>query len=191
MKNGDVKMTKTTRFSGAALPYIEAVTQGVIEQPIARLVRALNIEGVCGTRASCAGHGWPWVNERRPYVYFVCDLPWSLKLSQMVDELITSKKLVHYWVVEGRHVAEIGLCWTLRSSDARSFVKRRLLNQDFETLAQGIQSLSSEFQKGVVTSEKCVSKVAEDSQDYQSSESLGLGDFAKGIGIRAFGATLR
>lgn len=173
------------------MPYREAVTQGVIEQPIARLVRALNIEGVCGTRASCAGHGWPWVNERSPYVYFVCDLPWSLKLSQMVDELIASKKLVHYWLVEGRHVTEIGLCWTLRSSDARSFVKRRLLNQDFETLAQSIQLLSSEFQKGVIPSEERISEDAKDPQDYESSESLGLGDFAKGIGISTFGANVR
>ncbi len=184
-------MYKTTRFSVPVLPYRDAVTQGVIEQPIARLVRALNVDGLCGTRASCAGHGWPWVTEASPFVYFVCDMPLSLQLSQMVDELIASKKLNYYWLIEGRHVADIGLCWTLKPGDSRTFVKRRLLNQDFETLAQGIQSLSSEFNQGVVTSEERVSKVAKDSQDYQSSESLGLGDFSKGIGIRAFGAVLR
>jgi hypothetical protein len=183
-------MYKTTRFNVQVFPYLEAVAQGVIESPIADLVESLNIKGICGTRASCAGHGWPWVTEYRPLVAFVCDMPFSLELSKMVDELTVSDKLAHCWLIEGCHLAGIGLSWRLKLGDARSFLKRRLLNQDFETLAQSIRLLGAEFQQRIVATDIDVTEEAEYHKNHQSSEPLGFHDFSKGIGILAFGATM-
>lgn len=177
-----------SRIQVPCYPYKDAAAQGLIEADIADLTDALNIDCICGTRACCAGHGWPWVTARSPFVLFVSDMPWSFEISQLVRELIASNKLTYYWIVRGEHVQDSGLSWVLQLEDSRSFIRRRLVNQDFETLAKAIRLLGAEFQQRVIPREKCVSKDTENSQNYQSSESFGLGDFSKGIGIQTFGA---
>lgn len=181
-------MKTKSRIQVPCFSYKEAAAQGLIETEIATLTESLNIDGICGTRACCAGHGWPWVTARSPFVLFVSDMPWSFEISRLVDELLVSNKLVYFWSVRGEHVKDLGLSWALELKDTRSFIKRRLVNQDFETLAQAIRLLGSEFQHRVIASDIGVSKKGKDAQNHQVMKPRRFHDFSKGIGIQTFGA---
>lgn len=182
-------MKTKSRIRVLCYPYKEATAQGLIEAQIADLTEALNIDGICGTRACCAGHGWPWITVQRPYVAFVCDMPWSCELSRLVDELLASNKLTYCWTVRGQHVKDFGLSWRFSIEDSRSFIKRRLINQDFETLAKAIRLLGAEFQQRVIASDIDVGKKGKDAKNHQVLKPRRFHDFSKGIGIQTFGAT--
>ena len=171
------------QFTGLPLPYAEAVKQRVIEVHVADLVEALNIDGICGTRASCAGHGWSWISHEVPFVYMVCDMQWSLRLAQTVESLTLSKKLNYCWILHGQHVSNIGLCWNLRISDSRLNRSRKKVNQDFANLACAVRLLATEFKQGIVLGDEAVGEEQHDKKNYKIGKPFGVVDFSQGIGI--------
>ncbi len=178
------------RYSGTVLPYMEALSEGVIEQPIAGLVESLNIAGVCGTRASCAGHGWPWVTLYRPFVSFACQMEWAAEISKLLASNIETKIFHHCWILTAHFLKDEGLLWALELSDSRSYLSHKKLGRDLLTLESQIRLLAAKFQQRVIASDERICEEGNDAQDNQVLKPLRFRDFSKGIGITTFGTTI-
>jgi hypothetical protein len=176
------------QYSGTALPYAEALKQDIIEMPIAALVKALNIDSVCGTRASCAGHGWTRISNEVPFVYMVCELEWSFAMAQTLDRLIRTKQLHYHWALEGFFVSDVGLCWDLRIADSRFFRYRKKIDKDFATFTHEVQQLAPKFQQRIVLGDETVGKEQHNDKDDHVGKPFGLHDFSQGVGVFAFRA---
>jgi hypothetical protein len=183
-------MQNFLKVSTRPFPYFEANTLGVIEAPIADLVNSLNIENVCGTRASCSGHPFFGIRTRQvPFVLFVSDTLWAMLVSKMLAEYIQlpDNPLNYYWTLRGEIVEDFGLSWCLSIQDGNHWLlSKAKLQKDFKTLQNDIDKLATEFQKRIVLSGIDVSQKDNNTQKYQKFEPSRLCDFSKGIGMLAF-----
>lgn len=183
-------MQNSLRVSTSPFPYLEANTLGAIEAPIADLVNSLNIENVCGTRASCSGHPFFRIRTRQvPFVLFVSDTLWAMLVSKMLAEYIQLpvNPLNYYWTLRGEIVEDVGLSWCLSIQDGNNWLlSKAKLQKDFKTLQNDIDKLATEFQKRIVLGGIDVSQKDDNTQKYQKFEPSRLCDFSKGIGMLAF-----
>ena len=179
-----------SKISAKQLPYLDAVKAGIIEEPIAGLVKALNIGGICGTRISCAGHPFfGFRTKEDPCVAFVSDTRWAMVISQMLEDYLYQpvNPLNYYWTLSGRIFEGVGLSWTLSIRDCNTLLlSKSKLASDFKVLQIDIDRLSTEFQERVVLGDVNVPKETDDTQNYQKFEPACLCDFSKGIGVSAF-----
>jgi hypothetical protein len=183
----------SSKISTKPLPYLDAVKTGAIEEPIAGLVKALNIDGICGTRVSCAGH--PFLGFRTievPCVVFVSDAHWAMAVSKILDEYIPLSVLNYYWTLSGHIVEGVGLSWDLSIRDSNTFfLSKSKLASDFKVLQSDIEKLAQKFQKRIVLGHVNVTQKQDNGNHDGYFETISVCDFSKGIGIFAFHAPWR
>ena len=120
---------------GRVRVYCEAARLGVIDAPIRDLVDAMNVPGVVETRASCAGHRWPFVAAvHTPFVMFTSDSRYALKLAILMhQDWCASHRYLHYhWDITAQFDDAGDFLFVLECRTRR--FRRGRLARDFRTL---------------------------------------------------------
>lgn len=127
---------------GRVREYREAARLGVIDAPIRDLVQAMNVPSVVETRASCAGHRWPFVAAvHTPFVMFKADSCYALKLAVLIhqDWCASNRYLHYYWDVTAQFDDAGEFLFVLECRTRR--FRRGRLARDFQTLQSWAQEV--------------------------------------------------